>query len=71
MTNEMIIRIHHIRAMKNYCMKATRKFFVAHNWPWTDFTENGRRAQDFIDTGDARAIRLVEVAMAAETPSNG
>lgn len=44
------------------CSSGTRAFFLRQNWDWQDFLKNGRDAQDFIDTKDAMALQVVEVA---------
>lgn len=44
------------------CSSGTRAFFLRQGWDWQDFLKNGRDAQDFIDTNDAMALQVVEVA---------
>ncbi|WP_443612769.1 hypothetical protein [Acinetobacter pseudolwoffii] len=44
------------------CSGGTRAFFLRQGWDWQDFLKNGRAAQDFIDTNDAMALQVVEVA---------
>lgn len=44
------------------CSGGTRAFFLRQGWDWQDFLENGRDAQDFINTKDAMALQVVEVA---------
>ncbi len=44
------------------CSSGTRSFFLRQGWDWQDFLKNGRDAQDFIDTKDAMALQVVEVA---------
>lgn len=44
------------------CSGGTRAFFLRQGWDWQDFLKNGRNAQDFIDTNDAMALQVVEVA---------
>ena len=44
------------------CSSGTRAFFLSQGWDWQDFLKNGRDAQDFIDTKDAMALQVVEVA---------
>lgn len=44
------------------CASGTRAFFLRQGWDWQDFLKNGRDAQDFIDTNDAMALQVVEVA---------
>ncbi len=44
------------------CARGTRAFFISQGWDWQDFLKNGRDAQDFINTKDAMALQVVEVA---------
>ncbi len=44
------------------CARGTRAFFISQGWDWQDFLKNGREAQDFINTKDAMALQVVEVA---------
>ncbi|WP_104471230.1 hypothetical protein [Acinetobacter indicus] len=44
------------------CSGGTRAFFLRQGWDWQEFLKNGRDAQDFIDTKDAMALQVVEVA---------
>ena len=44
------------------CSGGTRAFFLRQGWNWQDFLKNGRDAQDFINTKDAMALQVVEVA---------
>ena len=44
------------------CASRSRAFFLSQGWDWQDFLKNGRDAQDFIDTKDAMALQVVEVA---------
>ncbi|WP_257221812.1 MULTISPECIES: hypothetical protein [unclassified Acinetobacter] len=44
------------------CSGGTRGFFLRQGWDWQDFLKNGRDAQDFINTKDAMALQVVEVA---------
>ena len=44
------------------CSSGTRAFFLSQCWDWQDFLKNGRDAQDFINTKDAMALQVVEVA---------
>ena len=62
----MKIYIRHIRAA-GYCRKeGVKPFFDARNWCWLDFLQNGIDAQKLIDTNDAMALRVVEIAQAEE-----
>jgi len=44
------------------CARGTRAFFISQGWDWQDFLKNGREAQGFINTKDAMALQVVEVA---------
>lgn len=44
------------------CSAGARAFFLRQGWGWQDFLKNGRDAQDFINTKDAMALQVVEVA---------
>lgn len=57
----MIITMQDVRNV-NYCSRGTRLFFSQRGWDWTEFLKNGIDAQLLIDTGDAQAIKVVEVA---------
>lgn len=45
-----------------YCNKGTRAFFQRHGLDWSEFVKNGLPESEFLRTGDAMAIRLVEFA---------
>lgn len=51
----------HIREAK-MCAKGTRQFFVDRGWDFKDFLKNGIDAEKLIETGDAMALQVVEVA---------
>ena len=44
------------------CARGSRAFFLSQGWDWQDFLKNGRDVQDFINTKDAMALQVVEVA---------
>lgn len=44
------------------CARGSRAFFLSQGWDWQEFLKNGRDAQDFINTKDAMALQVVEVA---------
>lgn len=57
----MKIYISDLRKAK-MCARGSRAFFLAQGWDWQDFLKNGRDVQDFINTKDAMALQVVEVA---------
>lgn len=57
----MRIYMHHIREAK-MCAKGTRQFFVDRGWDFQNFLKNGIDAEKLIETGDAMALQVVEVA---------
>lgn len=57
----MRIYISDLRKAK-MCARGSRAFFLARGWDWQDFLKNGRDVQDFINTKDAMALQVVEVA---------
>ena len=57
----MIIRMRDIRAAK-MCSRGARAWFVRHGLDWSEFITNGIDAELVLATGDAMAIRVVEVA---------
>lgn len=59
--SELIITMEDVRATK-MCSSGTRKFFKRHNINWSDFLKNGVSAKVLENTGDAMALRVVEVA---------
>lgn len=64
----MIVKHADLRALR-YCNNGSRAFFARHNMDWSEFVKNGLPAEQFMETGDAMAIRLVEFAR--ERQSNG
>lgn len=59
--SSLIVRVRHLR-QADICMQGARAWFAARQWPWSDFVDNGRPEQDFIETGDPLALRTVEAA---------
>ena len=57
----MRIYISDLRKAK-MCARGSRAFFLARGWDWQDFLKNGRDVQDFINSKDAMALQVVEVA---------
>lgn len=61
MSEVLTIWMADIRAAK-MCAGGTRTWFLRQGFDWSDFLANGIDAQKFIDTGDAMALQVVEVA---------
>jgi hypothetical protein len=57
----MIITMRDVRAAK-MCAKGARDFFLRHNLDWSKFVKHGIDAEQIIATGDAMALKVVEVA---------
>jgi len=45
-----------------YCKNGTKLFFEKHDLDWNKFVSEGISSKLLVDTGDAMAIKLVEVA---------
>lgn len=58
----MKIVMRDIRAAK-MCSRGARRFFERHGLDWQDFLKNGIEHKKLAGTGDAMAIRVVEVAL--------
>ena len=63
----MIIRMSHARAIicpngKGYCAEGMRLFAARHGFDYCDFALNGIDSERLLATGDAMAIRVVELA---------
>lgn len=58
----MKVYMRHVRAA-GYCRKeGVKPFFDARNWDWLDFIKNGINAEKLIETNDAMALKVVEIA---------
>lgn len=57
----VIVKMQHIRAA-NLCSSGSREWFAKYGFSWQDFLENGISADALIATGDAFALRVVEIA---------
>ncbi|QFS86632.1 MULTISPECIES: hypothetical protein [unclassified Marinobacter] len=57
----MIVTHRDLRALK-YCNNGSREFFRRHGLDWSEFVKVGLPEEEFLSTGDAMAIRLVEFA---------
>ena len=58
---KVIIRMRDLRAAHG-CSRGGRKFCVRHGLDWSSFLKNGVESEVLEKTGDAMAIRVVEVA---------
>jgi hypothetical protein len=57
----MTVTMQDVRAAK-MCARGARAFLLSHGVEWSDFLKNGVSADLLIRTGDAMAMRVVEVA---------
>lgn len=57
----MKIYMTHIRQAK-LCLAGTKAFFISHNLDWKDFVKNGINEEKIIQTNDAMALKVVEIA---------
>lgn len=55
------VEMKHIRQAR-YCAKGARTFFEKHGFDWNDFLKNGIEETKLLATGDAMALKVVEVA---------
>lgn len=60
-TRDVVVRMEHMRKAR-MCSRGVREFFVQHELDWSDFLKNGIPASRLAATGDAMALRVVEVA---------
>lgn len=51
----------HLNALR-YCARGSRAFFERHGFSWSDFLRNGIEREKFMATGDAMALKCVELA---------
>lgn len=51
----------HVRQTKQ-CSSGARRFWQDRGWDWSDFLANGIDAETLLETGDPRALRVVEAA---------
>ena len=59
----VIVTMRHIRAAK-ICADGARTFFKRHGIDWTAFLSDGVPEETLLQTGDAQAARVVEIARA-------
>jgi len=60
--NSLIITTEHLRAIDGYCVAGAREFARLHAINFKQFIQNGIAADELIKTGDALALRIVELA---------
>lgn len=64
----MIVKLAHLRSITGYgpkpgfCASKSRDFFARHGMDWRAFITDGLPEEDFLATGDALAIALVDHA---------
>lgn len=51
----------HVRAAK-FCSAGARTWWKHHGLDWSDFLDNGIEPETLLQTGDALAARVVEIA---------
>lgn len=64
MVDDFTIRPDDVRRA-GYCMSGARRWFRSHGLDFRTFLKNGIPAADLLATGDAQAIRTVEVTREA------
>lgn len=57
----MIVRMSDVRKAK-MCSRGAREFFRRHQLDWNEFIKHGISAEKLETTGDAMAMKVVEVA---------
>lgn len=68
MSTDVLVTIAHVRAA-NLCVHGTRTWFARHGLDFRAFLARGLPASSLLATGDAMALRVVEVARrVAEEP---
>lgn len=51
----------HLNSLQ-YCARGSREFFQKHGFDWGDFLRNGIEREKLAGTGDAMALKAVQVA---------
>lgn len=59
--DQVIVRVKHLRAA-GMCNREPRIFAARHQLSWSQFVSEGLPASALIATGDAMALRVVEIA---------
>lgn len=57
----VIVTMKDIRTCK-MCADGTKKFFIRHEMDWKTFIKQGLPESEFLRTGDAQALEVVEAA---------
>ena len=57
----MIVTMQHIRKAR-FCSGGSRRWFKQHGLDWSKFLREGLSEEEFQKTGDALALKLIEVA---------
>jgi hypothetical protein len=60
-TTPVVVTVSHLR-LSRMCCRGARAWFIEHGLDWTKFVNEGLPAEQFEATGDAMALKLVEVA---------
>lgn len=69
--SKLIVTAKHVQAA-HMCLKpGAQNFFKRHNLDFRDFIKNGINAELLIETGDALALEVVDVARRLEGEKNG
>lgn len=61
MSEGVIVKLEDMRALR-FCSRGARDFFQHHGMDWATFIKEGLPAEQFEATGDAMALKVVEVA---------
>jgi len=64
---DLIITTEHLRVIEGYCVAGAKDFAKLHHLDFKRFIQEGIPATDLLNTGDALAIRIVELAQQYET----
>lgn len=70
MTEDVIITMDDI-IKAGHCASGARRYFRAHGMDFNDFMRNGISATEFMEKGDALAVRVVARKLAREEAARG
>jgi len=59
---DLMITTEHLRNIEGYCVVGAREFAKLHGLNFKQFIQNGISASELIKTGDALALKIVELA---------